>query len=672
VTSAVLRPASALSGSDLHVTRLDGAPITRSIVSSAAGAIAIVLGFATLMGWKFDVSILKSALPGLVYMPANTAICFVLLGVALLLPRATAVLAPSVVAAIALLTLFEYLGLKIGIDQLFFRDNGPLSVSAPGRLSINTTVVLLLIAAALLLVRFDGRRAVVAQGTALAAGTVAWLAVLGYTSGAKDLYGLPGRAPVALHTALGFIVVAVGVLALRPEVGVIKLLTSKTATGSLLRRLAPVLILGPALLGWVRHLGVHGDHYAGQLLFVSGLIGLMVIALVTTARTVGRTESALELAESAKRKNEQDLDRFFTLSLELLCIADNEGNLQRVNPAWEETLGWTSDDLAKKPFLALVHPDDREMTLRAIDENATGAAALVAEFENRYLCKDGSYRWFQWGTAAAPEQNIIYAAGRDITERKDAEAALRRLAEELEERFAARTADLSAANEELEAFAYSVSHDLRAPLRGIDGFSQAVLEEYSESLDETGRDYLVRLRSASQRMGHLIDDMLSLSRVSRFELSREQMDLSAIATSLAVELHEREPDREVEFVIHDGVTALGDFRFLSIVLENLLANAFKFTSKSATARIEFGRELIDGENAYFVRDDGVGFDMTYAEQLFVPFQRLHTATEFPGSGIGLATIRRIIARHGGRVWAHGEIDRGATMYFTLGEPDDRH
>jgi len=624
------------------------------------------------MGWTFDVAILKSALPGLVYMPANTAICFVLLGVALLLPRATAVLAPSVVAAIALLTLFEYLGLRLGIDQIFFRDNGPLSVSAPGRLSINTTVVLLLIAAALLLARFDGRRAVVAQGAALAGGTVAWLAVLGYTSGAKDLYGLPGRAPVAVHTALGFIVVAVGVLALRPEVGVIKLLTSKTAAGSLLRRLAPVLILGPALLGWVRHLGVRGDHYAGQWLFVSGLIGLMVIALVTTARTVGRTESALELAESAKRKNEQDLDRFFTLSLELLCIADNEGNLQRVNPAWEETLGWTIDDLAKKPFLALVHPDDREMTLRAIEENATGSAALVTEFENRYLCKDGSYRWFQWGTAAAPEQNIIYAAGRDITERKDAEAALRQLAEELEERFAARTADLSAANEELEAFAYSVSHDLRAPLRGIDGFSQAVLEEYSESLDETGRDYLVRLRSASQRMGHLIDDMLSLSRVSRFELTREQMDLSAIATSLSIELQEREPDRDVEFVIHDGVTALGDFRFLSIVLENLLANAFKFTSKSATARIEFGRELIDGENVYFVRDDGVGFDMTYAEQLFVPFQRLHTATEFPGSGIGLATIRRIIARHGGRVWAHGEIDRGATMYFTLGEIDDGH
>jgi light-regulated signal transduction histidine kinase (bacteriophytochrome) len=168
-------------------------------------------------------------------------------------------------------------------------------------------------------------------------------------------------------------------------------------------------------------------------------------------------------------------------------------------------------------------------------------------------------------------------------------------------------------------------------------------------------------------MGHLIDDMLSLSRVSRVELSSEQVDLSAIATSTAIELREREPDRQVEFVIHDDLAGLGDFRFLSIVLENLLANAFKFTSTRSIARIEFGREPVNGEDAYFVQDNGVGFDMTYADQLFVPFQRLHTDAEFPGSGIGLATIRRIIGRHGGRVWAHGEVDRGATVYFTLGE-----
>ncbi|MDX6487342.1 MAG: hypothetical protein QOF43_2495, partial [Gaiellaceae bacterium] len=498
MSSAALHPARPFRKSG-STTPLAVAPAGHSILSRTAGGLCVALGVWTLVGWIFDVALLKTALPGLVTMPSNTAICFVLLGIALLLPTPAAVVAPIAVATIALLTLAEYLGWNVGIDQLFFRDTDPLSVSAPGRPSVNTTIMLLLIAAALLLARHQGRRWAVAQAAALMAGTVGWLALLGYTSGVKELYGLPGRAPIAVHSAAGFVVVAVGVLALRPEAGVIRLLTSRTAGGSLLRRLTPILILGPTLLGWVRQLGIQGNHYAGQWLFVSGIVVMLLVALGTTARTVERTETAREAAEAAKQENERNLETFFTLSLELLCIADNEGHLQRVNPAWAETLGWTIDDLTARPFLELVHPDDRERTLRAIEENATGPAAAVVEFENRYRCQDGSYRWFQWSTAAAPTQNLIYAAGRDITDRKEAESTLRDLAEELEGRFAARTADLSAANEELEAFAYSVSHDLRAPLRGIDGFSQAVLEEYSDSLDETGRDYLVRLRSASQR-----------------------------------------------------------------------------------------------------------------------------------------------------------------------------
>ena len=355
-------------------------------------------------------------------------------------------------------------------------------------------------------------------------------------------------------------------------------------------------------------------------------------------------------------EDELILDRFFTLSLDLLCIADSDGHLRRVNPAWETTLGWTIEDLTAKPFMELVHPDDREGTIAAREQLEKGQA--IVGFQNRYRCSDGSFRWFQW--TAAPSEGLIYAAARDITEHKQAEAELRQ-----------RTIDLSAANEELEAFAYSVSHDLRAPLRGIDGFSQAVLEEYSEHLDETGRDYLVRLRTASQRMGFLIDDMLSLSYVSRVELNHECVDLSAVATSIAAELRERDPRRQVEFVIEAGVTASGDLRFLRIVLENLLANAFKFTSTHAAARIEFGRDEVDGEDVYFVRDDGVRFDMAYADQLFVPFHRLHREIDFPGSGIGLATVRRVVRRHDGRTWAHGEVGRGATVYFTLGEPDGR-
>jgi len=238
-------------------------------------------------------------------------------------------------------------------------------------------------------------------------------------------------------------------------------------------------------------------------------------------------------------------------------------------------------------------------------------------------------------------------------------------ATQLEERVAERTAALAAVNKELEAFAYSVSHDLRAPLRGMDGFSQALLEDYASQLDATGQDYLRRVRAGSQRMGYLIDDLLKLSRLTRTEMQWERVDLSALAHEIAADLRRTQPERQVEFVIADGVVASGDARLLRVVLENLLGNAWKFTSKQALARIEFGHAEGEGESVYFVRDNGAGFDMAYAGRLFGAFQRLHSTTEFEGTGIGLATVQRIIHRHGGRAWAEGAVDQGATFYFAL-------
>jgi light-regulated signal transduction histidine kinase (bacteriophytochrome) len=224
---------------------------------------------------------------------------------------------------------------------------------------------------------------------------------------------------------------------------------------------------------------------------------------------------------------------------------------------------------------------------------------------------------------------------------------------------------LESANKELEAFSYSVSHDLRAPLRSIDGFSQALLEDYQDKLDDEGQNHLQRVRAATQRMAQLIDDMLALSRVTRAEINREPIDLSALARSLPAELQKAEPGREVEFVIEDGLVANGDARLLRIVLENLFRNAWKFTGKHPRAKIEFAATQNNGKSAYFVRDDGAGFDMAYVNKLFGAFQRLHAMTEFNGTGIGLATVQRIIRRHGGRVWAEGEVEKGATFYFTL-------
>jgi two-component system, NtrC family, sensor kinase len=249
--------------------------------------------------------------------------------------------------------------------------------------------------------------------------------------------------------------------------------------------------------------------------------------------------------------------------------------------------------------------------------------------------------------------------------RREFEAAEARAARELAETKAALVAALERKNKELEAFSYSVSHDLRAPLRSIDGFSKVLLEDYGEVLDQIAQGHLRRVRAAAQKMGELIDDLLKLSRVSRGELRRDQARLSTIAEAVADDLRRKEPERKVAIHVREGLVAEADNGLMRVLFDNLLGNAWKFTSKTAGARIEFDRETRDGELVYFVRDNGAGFDMTYASKLFSPFQRLHRDAEFPGTGIGLATVYRIVDRHGGRIWAEGAVGNGATISFTL-------
>jgi signal transduction histidine kinase len=237
---------------------------------------------------------------------------------------------------------------------------------------------------------------------------------------------------------------------------------------------------------------------------------------------------------------------------------------------------------------------------------------------------------------------------------------------ELERRVEERTRQLVAANRELEAFSYSVSHDLRGPLEVINGFSHILLVEHGGNLDQAAHDHVQQISAATQRMAELIDDLLNLSRVSTTGMHRETVDLAAMARSIGDQLCRREPTRKVEFIIHHCSPVQGDSRLLRIVMENLFRNSWKYTSNRELARIEFGCEERVGRAAYFVRDNGAGFDTKLADRLFKPFQRLHATSEFPGTGIGLATVQRIIARHGGEVWAEGAVDKGATFYFTLG------
>ena len=527
-------------------------PASSPAVMVAVTALASVLiGAAVLAGWFFALPSLNQLHPLIGMMTAPAAFSAVLVGAALWLRRPAArarwqCYLGQTLAALAILIAVLALGTTV-FAWTFSLDgavlDGAFAEAFPGQLPVATALGFLFIGAAIVLLDVEIRGVSPSELLSLAAGLVSMLAFIAYTYGFISFFDVPTRRPLAFHTVLVLLGLAVGVLHARPERGLMRLATSPRSAGVMLRRLMPASVLVPALTGWLILQGQRAGWYPallGLAFFVLAIVGMFSMLVWLTAVRMDR------------------LDR----------------------------------------------------------------------------------------------------------KRLRAEERIRSLNADLERRVRDRTSELEAVNRELEAFSYSVSHDLRGPLRAIDGFGQILVEDYGEVLGEAGAGYLQRVRAASQRMGMLIDDMIGLARVSRSTLTRERVDLTGLAESVVDDLRSRDPRPDVAVVVQPGVAAEADLALMRIVLDNLLGNAWKFTRGAASPRIEFG-VAAEAPLTCFVRDNGAGFDMRHAARLFTPFERLHRQDEFTGTGIGLATVRRIIQRHGGEIWAEAEPGRGATISFTL-------
>ncbi len=368
---------------------------------------------------------------------------------------------------------------------------------------------------------------------------------------------------------------------------------------------------------------------------------------------------------SARKRKEEELNQykhFFNSSNDLACIANVDGYFELLNPNFEKVLGYPLNELLSKPFVDFIHPEDIDAALKEVVKLQGGA--LTINFTNRYRKADGGYIWLEWNASPDPVSGKLYALARDITERKKAEAEILELNNELENKVQERTAQYEAVNKELEAFTYSVSHDLRAPLRAVNSYAQILANDHAENIDGDGRLVLENILYNNNKMGMLVDDLLAFSRLGKKELDKTQVNMNELAEAVVNDIN-RTVKHKATIKLGRLPDVLGDYSLLYHVLHNLLSNAIKYSSKKEQPVIELFAEEKKGKTVFAVKDNGAGFDMRFSDKLFGVFQRLHSEEEFEGNGVGLAIVQRIINKHGGEVSGEGKQNEGATFYFTV-------
>ncbi len=645
----------------------------------------MLVGILVLFGWMFGLPLLKSILPGFVTMKANTAICFILLGLTLYFlqsdrpatasPRTwrqnAALASPILVAIITLLTLSEYLfEWNAGINELLFVDEPhPVATAKPGQMAPATAINFLLLSFVLLISQIQ-RKSSLADTFAImlnhAVAVFSFIAILGYLYGVEPFSGLFSNFFMAIHTSLTFLILSSGIICAHPNWRMVQLLLADDPGGASLRVLLPSVTIIIVVIGllriWGENIGLYSTEFGVALNSVAVIL-LILPAVWWNAFALSRSDQKLRELTLTLAQQTNILNSVLDSMGDGVVVADMDGKFIIWNKAARRLVGRGSADVPSQqwseyygvflPDQQTPYPPERSPLVRALQGEPTDA-------EEQFLRHPDNPQGVWLSVSGRPlldpegTQHGGVVVFNDITGRKQAEHNLKQLNIRLEN-----------ANKELEAFSYSVSHDLRAPLRHIDGFTELLVKRAAESLDDQSKRYLHTIGNAAKHMGALIDDLLVFSRMGRAEMRRSHFDSNALVREAIASLSQETAEREIDWNVTKlpGVTA--DREMLGLVFQNLLGNAVKYTRPRPQTQIEIGCRENSRELVFYVRDNGVGFDMKYVEKLFGVFQRLHRADEFEGTGIGLANVRRIISRHGGKTWAEGVLDKGATFYFSL-------
>ncbi|TGN03133.1 sensor histidine kinase [Leptospira dzoumogneensis] len=669
-----------------------------------------LIGTLVLFGWLLDIEILKRPRVSMVAMNPMSALSFVFIGFALYLNlnRADSSKSRIVVRSIALFVLFVGLtklysiisGFDLGMDKVLFSDKIAKDIirGIPNRMAPNTAFDFVVLGSAVFLSSY--RKEVlssISNYLCILVLLIGLFSVIGYVYQVQEFYGILSYIPMAIHTAVSFIFCSFALLLINGHSGFMKVFTSKSSGGILARVLIPFLIIVPVLFGYIRiylnrlnpvslELGV-GFLMTGIILtffvlvwFVANQLEKSDIARTDAERKLSELNHELERLVNSKTMDLFKSENRFRTILEQfpypVLTYDPQGVCTGTNFAWEEMWNTRRDVLVD--YNILKDPQIKEAGFFPFVEKAFGGEPAISEpflYDPKLIGSSGRDRWLQM--VLYPVKNTagnileVIVVHQDITASKEAENEIRLLNNELEERVKVRTEQLVLANKELESFSYSISHDLRAPIRGISGFTQILMEDYGVNFDAEGKRIIGKIIENAKQMGQLVDDLLEFSRLGRTELAEREISMKELAVTVYKELINLESGREIRFEIQDIPNVRADQPAVRQLWVNLISNAIKYTKKTGSPLIQIGFTESKEGTVFYVKDNGAGFNMQYYNKLFGVFQRLHSNADFEGTGVGLAIVKRIASRHGGNVWAESKEGEGATFYFTLPGQDPK-